>query len=444
MTQFKTENIPFKAFSPQFILGGLLVTYFTLQPWFRTLSNDVWFITSIISSSYIVYLYISKQRNLLNLPRQLKQTLWLCTLIPIISIISYLFSPLENLPLSSLEPDSRWLLIIPIIIAFRAANVGPAWIIFSLSAYTLSAFTSSLIETNLFQNLNLRANGDENAVTYGMYNATIAVMILAIFTSSYIKNKFPNLIYRKIIRTTLTGIFVIGSISAFLSGTRASVMLLPIMIIFLYAIQYSVKKAIIGSGIILIAFTVFLYSNQQSALVEKFISTPGKITSYLEKGDMRSKLTSTGQRLENWKETWCIFKKYPLLGTGPRSFSLAHQKYGGPDQCNAIQSQEEGFLQAHSVYFNTLGTLGIFGFICIALLFITSIKHGKLALKNHNSSIRLGGLLLITALLSHAINGITVDLWYKNHAISKNLLIWALPLILIFSPQSNHVSKNPP
>lgn len=422
----------------QIILGLLVTAYFALQPWHRTLSNDIWLLTSLFSILYIVYLYVRNQKEAIRLPKPLKQILWVCACVPLISILSYVFTPLDNLPLSVLEPDSRWLLIIPTIVALRAARIGPFWIFFGLIAYIISTFTSAMIETHFFQNLRIRANGDENAVTYGMFNATIAVIILAVFISQYIKQYASQSIQRKLLRITLIGFFILGVIAAFVSGTRAALIALPFIITILYAIRYNPKKALIGCSIMLITFFAFIYANQDSTVVKRLISTPDRIINYFESNDRKSKITSVGQRLEIWQESLCIFKKHPLLGTGPRSFKPAHQEYGGPDQCDATQLKSEGFLQAHSVYFNTLGTLGLLGIIIIGLLFFLSAKAAFLALKENNQIIQLGGLILATVLISHIINGITVDLWFKNHVISKNLLIWALPFALIFTQARKH------
>jgi len=427
------KTIDFQSINhPQIFFGLLTLIYFIIQPWFRTTSNDLWLLISLFSLAYIAYLIVSKQNKQLETPKRLKQLFFALSLLPLVSIVSYLASPLENMTPSQLEPDIRWLLIIPIIIALRAAEVGPRWIIACIAGYILSSFTSAFIDTNNMQNLRIRANGDENAVTYGMFNATVTLMALAVFVSAYIKNNNHNTIKPIVIRAGLIVIFTLGIIACFLSGTRAAIMLIPLVLAVLYATQYSTKKAILGSGVILLTLTTFITLNQQTAFVKRIISTPEKIVNYFEKADKKSKLTSVGQRLEIWQESVCIFKKHPILGTGPRSFSQAHQKFGGIDHCNATQYLQQGFYQAHSVYFNTLGTLGIAGIISLSLIVFLSMKQIPSALKSTSTTIQLGGLLMLTVLLCHIINGLTVDLWFRNHVISKNLLIWALPVVLIF------------
>jgi len=195
--------------------------------------------------------------------------------------------------------------------------------------------------------------------------------------------------------------------------------------------HYNLKKTLIGLTLILGLGAVFIGVQTNSSFVKRLISTPAEISSYFNNNDRTSKLRN--QRLEQWKESTCIFTIHPILGTGPRSFKYAHQTYGGKDHCDAVQFLKQGSYQAHSVYFNTLGTLGLAGILATLLLSLTLIRTGIIAFKQNNNTIKLGGSLLITAVACHAINGITLDLWFMNHVMDKNLLVLGLPLLLIFN-----------
>jgi len=352
--------------------------------------------------------------------------------MPLVSILSYLASPLDTLTPKLLEPDTRWLLIIPIILALRDTQIGPKWVLLLITSYAISTFISATIETNYLTNLARRANGDENAVPYGMFNATIALMLLTFFISPYIKQKANHNNKNKIIltRALLLIIFSLAITSAFLSGTRAAILVLPIVITLLYAMHYSFKKSLIGLTLLLGLGSIFIGSQSESAFVKRLITAPAKVTSYFVKNDRSSKLRN--QRLEQWKESWCIFTLHPILGTGPRTFKHAHQSYGGEDYCNATQALKQGSYQAHSVYFNTLGTLGMAGILASLLLSLTLLRTGINALKQNNNTVKLGGSLLITVIACHAVNGITLDLWFMNHVMDKNLMVLALPLLLIY------------
>lgn len=412
------------------LLGLIALCFFAIQPWDRYTADAFWLLLSLVS---LLYVLIKKyQGHCLNTPKQLKNLLWLCTLMPAVSVISYLASPLDSLTPKILEPDTRWLLIIPTILALRDAQMSPKWVLLLISSYAISTFILATIETNYLTNLAIRANGDENAVPYGMFNATVALMLLAYFISPYIKQK-ANLNSKNKVRVTRALLLIIFSLaitSAFLSGTRAAILVLPIVITLQYAMHYSFKKSLIGLTLLLGLGIVFIGSQTESAFVQKLLDTPDSVSSYFVKNDRTSKLRN--QRLEQWKESWCIFTIHPILGTGPRTFKYAHQAYGTKKHCNAVQALKQGSYQAHSVYFNTLGTLGIAGMFISLLLSLALLRTGIKAFKQNDNIAKLGGSLLITVITCHAINGITLDLWFMNHVMNKNLIVIALPLLLIY------------
>jgi len=416
--------------TPKNLLGILALLFFTIQPWDRHLADALWLLLSLSSLCYVAQK--KYQGHNFNTPKPLKTLLWLCALMPAVSVISYLASPLDTLSPKLLEPDTRWLLITPIILALRDTQMGPKWVLLLISSYAISTFMSAAIETNYLTNLAIRANGDENAVPYGMFNATIGLMLLTFFMSPYIKQKanHNNKNKVRITRALLLIIFSLAITSAFLSGTRAAILVLPIVITLLYFMHYRFKKSLIGLTLLLGIGVVFIGSQAESAFVKRLITVPAKLTSYFVKNDRTSKLGN--QRLEQWKESWCIFTIHPILGTGPRTFKYAHQTYGGKDHCNATQALKQGSYQAHSVYFNTLGTLGMAGILFSLLLSLAFLRAGINAFKQSCKTTKLGGSLLITVIACHAINGITLDLWFMNHVMDKNLIVLALPLLLIY------------
>ncbi len=417
------------------LLGLLALLFFTIQPWDRHIADAFWLLLSLSSLCYIATM--KYQGKNLNTPKPLKTLLWLCALMPAVSVISYLASPLDTLTPKLLEPDTRWLLIIPIILALRDTKMGPKWVLLLITSYAISTFISATIETNYLTNLTRRANGDENAVPYGMFNATIALMLLTFFISPYIKEKANTNNKNKVwlTRAILLIIFSLAITSAFLSGTRAAILVLPVVITLLYFTHYNFKKSLIGLTLLLGLGVVFIGSQTESAFVKRLITAPAKLTSYFVKNDRTSKLKN--QRLEQWKESWCIFTLHPILGTGPRTFKHAHQSYGSEDYCNATQALKQGSYQAHSVYFNTLGTLGMAGILSSLLLSLTLLRTGLNALKQNDNTVKLGGSLLITVIACHAINGITLDLWFMNHVMDKNLIVIALPLLLIYHKKTH-------
>jgi O-antigen ligase len=421
------------------LLGLLALAFFIVQPWDRLIADSIWLSLSLASLTYCIYLKITHKNT--PIPSQLKPFLYLLALMPVISITSYVLSPLDGLSPTLLEPDTRWLLVVPIILAMRACHFNSHWVLCLLASYALSAFTISLMQTDFANNLQLRAEGDENAVSFGMFSATIAIMLLALAMSPYYKQFGNHLTAKLAVRSTLTTLAFLAISAAFFSGTRAALIVLPIAIAVLWAIYYSPKKAMIGTTVLLILGTLIFSLSPNSAVKYKLQHAQTNTINYFVIADKQSKLTSMGQRLEQWRESWCIFTRHPILGTGPRSFKFGHQKYGAAEHCNATQFLSQGSYQAHSLYFNTLTTLGIIGTLTLILLLAISLKIALQHIKHDDPQVQTGALLLISVLIAQCVNGLTLDLLFKNYMMDKHLLIWALPVILIFAPSLSKLTK---
>jgi O-antigen ligase len=416
---------------------SLLALYFGFQPWNIYIADYFWVTLSLFSIAILIQKKIAGLS--LNTPKDLKTILWLFAAMPLVSIISYISSPLDTLRPELLEPDIRWLLIIPIILVFCTLRIKAIWILGFLSIYAISSFISAIQETHYLSKIWIRANGNENAVPFGMFSATISVLLLTFFLSRYIKEISTRQNHIIVIRILVFIMFIMASAVTFLSGTRAAIALIPIIVSCLYMSHYNVKKAFIILVALLGTSFLFVMSQPNSAFVKRISGTQADVLSYFIKNDITSKLKNP--RLEEWKESWCIFKKHPIAGTGPRSFRQAHQLYGGKEECNSTQQYKNGSFQAHSVYFNTLSTLGIMGLALLAFTCLRLVKTAWLSIKSNTASIKLGGMLLIIAIACLAINGITLDLWFRIHVIDKNLLIIALPLIIIFQHQSQETTS---
>jgi O-antigen ligase len=424
------------------LLGLLALCYFAAQPWDRYLADAFWLLLALTS---LIYVSTKKYQGYdFNTPKPLKSLFWIFALFPLVSILSYALSPLDTLTPKALEPETRWLLIIPMIVAMRDNQIGPRWILALLTAYAASTFISAGQETHWFSKLYIRANGDENAVPYGMFNATIAMMLLTYFISPYIKQFCGLKNKRIVIRIVIFIILSLAIVATFLSGTRAAVLLLPIIATLLYMTHYSFKKGTLSLGLFLLLGAAFYFFQPKNALETRVIQAKENLQSYIAKGEDINKPTSIGQRLEQWKESWCIFTKHPVLGTGPRSFRNAHVIYGGAEYCNSkqVEHPERGSYQAHSLYFNTLGTLGLAGILVLLMLFWRALTITATAFSQPNKVTKLGASLLITVITCHTINGFTLDLWFMNHVVNKNLIVIVLPLLLIFHTYSSPIRSN--
>lgn len=417
----------------QTLFGGLCLAYFAVQPFNIYTADAIWLALALASLVFVIVKTIRKES--FDIPKELRTLLWLCACFPLVSIISYLFTPLDDLTPDRLEPDTRWLLIIPIIIAMRAVRIGPTWIIAFLCTYAFSAFISVSIETHWYSRMDIRADGHENAVPFGMFNATVAGMLLAVLFFPKLKEMvFP--IHTTIIRIIVVIAALAAIIATLLSGTRAAVLLIPVIIFALIFLYLPKTKSIPIVVVVMLLFAGTAYLTKDTQINKKIQKGFINAHEYITTQSTSSIKTSLGQRLEQWRESWCIFTKYPLLGTGPRSYRNAHQAYGGTEHCNGQQlnwyyKSKGGSYQAHSLYLNTLATTGLAGMLLLGWFFYRSTQFGLAVQRKTTPAIHFAGILLLIVIVSHLFNGLTLDLWFRNHVMNKNVLIWALPVLAL-------------
>jgi O-antigen ligase len=420
-------------------LYGLLITLFlVITPWNRIWAEYIWIIIALTAIIQLISHKVTSTSHQA-LPKEIIRLNYIFVLIPIVSILSFIFSPLEDLPAKLLEPDLRWLLFIPMVIAIYRSGVNPNWVFIALSFYCISAFSECFVETKFLANLNVRARGDVNANPFGMYNAMITLMLASYLLSSS-KEIVPAL-NKHIFTLILIVIISLGTLSVILTGTRTAIFALLIGLILLSIISLKKKRGWIIAGIVFVCLILFISTSSGEKLSKRFLTIPEKamlfFTNETETQRKNSARNSTGQRLEQWRGSVCVFQKHPLLGTGPRSAREAFTRYSNKENCNLHLTVKPGPRQTHSMYFNTLLTLGITGILVFSVFFVSLIKLTKSQLSNSNKTAKLGAIMLSMYLIAMAINGIALDMWFRNYMVNNNLIALLLPLIVLAWQQKN-------
>ncbi len=79
--------------------------------------------------------------------------------------------------------------------------------------------------------------------------------------------------------------------------------------------------------------------------------------------------SSVGERLEMWRAAWVLFLQHPWLGGGTGAFHPLGEEALGASAMAPIVGD---YQHAHSDYLTSLGTRGIFGFLTIILVLLSS------------------------------------------------------------------------
>ena len=144
--------------------------------------------------------------------------------------------------------------------------------------------------------------------------------------------------------------------------------------------------------------------------VKKQISKSKKAVSLYLDGNPNS---SSGVRLLQWEKAICMTGVHPVFGSGPRTYKEHMLDNSSP--CG-FTTRYGYFNQAHSVYFQTLATKGVVGFIALMAFFISIIV---ISIKNRSTTALMTSAAVI-AMLSY---GATVDLLFKVSVADRHIVL---------------------
>ena len=137
-----------------------------------------------------------------------------------------------------------------------------------------------------------------------------------------------------------------------------------------------------------------------------------------------------------------MFEKKPIFGWGPGTFMFKYAPFQLADEKTIISTNEGNRGNAHSEYFGPLSESGIFGFITILLIVITTIYTGvNVYSKSENKQVKMLSLISLLGLTTYYIHGflnnfldmdkaavpfwgftaiiVALDVYYKNAEAEK-------------------------
>ena len=216
--------------------------------------------------------------------------------------------------------------------------------------------------------------------------------------------------------------FVLATIVAVLSQTRGAWIYYPV---FLFIIVLMYRKNIThkqwGAGVIIIIFTVSLLVIMPPEIIKSRINRAIADYHHFQMGETKK---NSDERLYIWQDSIEMFKKSPILGVGVSDFQNESRilRIKGESKTRNL------FGHAHSIYFNTLATIGLIGFVgLIILVFLLPYMFFlRIWRKNYSAEFMfysLSGITLITAFL---VFGLTESWLSRNPFVRSYLIIIVL------------------
>ena len=231
-------------------------------------------------------------------------------------------------------------------------------------------------------------------------------------------------------KTISWGVFLLATILAVLSETRGAWLYYPVLLfvlIFLYRRNMTSKQWL--TSITVIGIISFILLFQTPTIIKSRIGQALVDYNHFQAGD--GSYNSVGVRLDMWFDSIKIFTESPLIGIGLSDFE-SHSK--------ALISQgvlkpRGEFGHAHSIYFNTLATAGLLGFL--GLMFFVLWFPFKFFLRvwrnTDSTELRFYSLAGIVLITSFMVFGLTESWLSRNPLVRSYLIIMVLLISSIMS-----------
>jgi len=313
--------------------------------------------------------------------------------------------------IARLDGPSRFLLCIPILIAILRYPPSFLWLSKSLviSGYVagLSAFA---LVFGYGQDRAFRSGSDFFSKGFMPIQSGDIAMTFGIIC-------FPIAIYYLQKSARLAAVIcsvgaAFGITASYLSGSRGGWVFVPLAIVFLLyshrsAIRESKNKLVNFIILVLPTLLIFCAVNLTPQLEQK-TSRIKALTSEIGKYSQGEAYSSTGIRIELWRDSIYTFMDYPLLGAGyemRRVLKTERVKDGIIKLPKKYLSQH-----SHSQYFESLSVQGVMGFSALMGIFLIPLyicrrihKKGSLEVKTIASCTALSIIMMMGYCLTQAI-----------------------------------------
>ena len=140
-------------------------------------------------------------------------------------------------------------------------------------------------------------------------------------------------------------------------------------------------------------------------------------------------------RGELWKIAIQIWKKYPLFGPGPETFSYFHGRLRGPEETLKYGTGATA-KHAHNIIFHYLATRGLLGTLPILILWVWTLWFGFKTILEFSSTKETSESLICFSML---ISGLLFSMT-NVHTIPAETYIWVL-VGLLWNPIINSKGK---
>lgn len=388
----------------------LIAVFFIAQPIKKSVATDVSIMLWLLGS----VLLISGKVKLSAL-QSYRKTIIAGFSFFFVALISLLLSDYPA-DLQKLEPEFRLVLLPLLIVGVYYSGFSTRQLVFALLLGSISYAWIAYGQSGGFEFMR-RAFGDENSVGFGN-GAFLLSAVSAYFCLSFWKTS-----------KSISAVALLASTfylyAAIASGTRGSFLAIPLIAVF-FIFHVRSLKVVIASLTLSAILAAAIYQSPLQHGIDRAIKN---VTSYV-KGEGNNQ-NSAGARLMLWETAICMAKEKPVFGVGTHQFRPASQ-----DQSLNCKSNLRPFVQAHSLYFNTLATMGLTGLACLLLFGFFLCRESLNVRPDYPHK-----YAVVIATLAIAGYSLTVDAFFIRFIAEKHLTLLGLMLAIMLHQQQRSASQ---
>ena len=229
---------------------------------------------------------------------------------------------------------------------------------------------------------------------------------------------------------------VLSVIATWLSETRSSWMLLPILgVVFLLGLRNWQRRHKVYCAL---AVCVALVAS--AAAIWTFSSRMHEISKDVQRFTTSSNRdTSFGIRLQLWHASFLMFEKSPIVGVGPSKFREELRTL----QTQGVVTQEvvDGYGEPHNDLLAALAGYGLLGLITILILYLVPAAVFFRRLASDDRVIRVGAQLGLLFCLGYCAFSLT-EMMFRNMRSVPNYSLVVVALIALTTPRAAQAAQS--
>lgn len=326
-------------------------------------------------------------------------------------VINGLTGMLQDLRLSHLDHELRFLTIVPIFFLFRSLRLSQQtlWVSILLGAaisggYALMSF--------FWIAPGERVSGSYHSIAFGDISLTLAFMSIPAF--NWLKSKHVAF------RLMPFAAFFLAMVAVLLSKTRGSWIAIPSLVVIMFFYTAPILK--IGTRIVCLC-TIFLlliaaYHTPVFNLRGRVEAAVDEVIAY---SNGNRSYSSIGTRLEGWQVALDIFRESPVIGAGPGNYEPRMNRMiekGKSYKIAVIHSQP------HGAYPSAMADCGFLGLLALLCLFIFPLVSATQLIRRSNPMRHFGYALMILV-VSFMHFGMTETIFSLNINVTYYIILTA-------------------